>query len=439
MRFKDKGDFGTLSTFVQPQRKAIVMRTSTVEKVDESGAVTQPKGIKVETEVPCQVANYTPKYGGVDTSDAALSYLWFGHGSRAKGRPRPYLIKFWGVDADATQNGWRLYRALQSEGGVEWRKVISLRSYVQQLWPALLERAASMGFVPKHARGRKPQVARHFFLMKLDDPTVVHLPEWKSLAVMPEEDRARCSACGKRTRCRCPGCSKLCGKDVFLCNTLGSQCFTKYHQTLLRDDRFGGSTGSGDGSEDESSCEDCSEAEGEEDESPAHPARAAPPRAPPTRCQQPPPPPPPPPPLPTPQLPTQPPPPPPTTNLQCRNATTLARTNPLPDDGKITFVEDGHKYTVYGAPIERSCTGVMGAYFAPFDPVANTDEFYPAWQREYSRGNQQHKYYSIIRDTLAAGGSHDDAARAIRASWEAKGVEAARLGTLLHTSIASLI
>ena len=87
---------------------------------------------------------------------------------------------------------------------------------------------------------------------------------------------------------------------------------------------------------------------------------------------------------------------------------------------------------MYGAPIERSCTGVMGAYFAPFDPKANTDEFYAAWQREYEKGNQQHKYYSIIRDTLAAGGSHDDAAKAIRASWEAKGAEAARLGTLLH-------
>ena len=89
MRFKDKGDFGTLSTFVTPEREAKVMRTSTVEVVDESGNVTQPKGIKVETAVPCQVSKYTPMYGGVDTSDAALSYLWFGHGSRAKGRPRP--------------------------------------------------------------------------------------------------------------------------------------------------------------------------------------------------------------------------------------------------------------------------------------------------------------------------------------------------------------
>ena len=87
---------------------------------------------------------------------------------------------------------------------------------------------------------------------------------------------------------------------------------------------------------------------------------------------------------------------------------------------------------MFGESIERSCTGVMGAYFAPFDAVANTDEFYATWQREYDKGNQRHKYYSIISDTLAAGGSHADAAAAIRASWEAKGTEAARLGTLLH-------
>ena len=74
----------------------------------------------------------------------------------------------------------------------------------------------------------------------------------------------------------------------------------------------------------------------------------------------------------------------------------------------------------------------MGGYFAPFDPVANTNEFYPTWKREYDAGNSSHRYFAIIRDTLAAGGSHDDAAAAIRASWEVKGAEAARLSTLVH-------
>ena len=101
----------------KPARKAVVMRTSTVEKVDESGAVTQPKGVKVETEVPGQVSSYTPKYGAVDTSDAALTYLWFGHGSRAKGRLRSYLIKFWGLDADATSNGWMAALPRAAVGG----------------------------------------------------------------------------------------------------------------------------------------------------------------------------------------------------------------------------------------------------------------------------------------------------------------------------------
>ena len=70
MRFKDKGDFGTLSTFVTPEREARVMRTSIVEKVNESGEVTQPKGVKVETAVPCQVRTGTPHSARRSTPDA---------------------------------------------------------------------------------------------------------------------------------------------------------------------------------------------------------------------------------------------------------------------------------------------------------------------------------------------------------------------------------
>ena len=434
MRFKDKGDFGTLSTFVTPEREARVMRTSIVEKVNESGEVTQPKGVKVETAVPCQVKAYTPKYGGVDTSDAALSYLWFGHGSRAKGRPRPYLIKFWGLDADATQNGWRLYRALQWEGGVEWRKVISLRSYVQQLWPQLLERAASMGFTPKHGRGRKPKVPRHLFLIQLDDPTVVHLPDWKSRKAMPDDERARCAVCGRPTRCRCPGCSKLAGCGLFFCNSSRFQCFTKHHLKLLRDDRNGSGADPADdadvadgdaglGSENEDELE---EDELEEDEGAGSEQMSAAPR--PGRPQPPPPPPKPPPPKPPPpkQPPPKPPPPKPS-DVQCRNSSALARANPLPGDGQITFVEEGHKYTVYGQPIERSTTRVLATFFAEFDAVANTNEWYDRW-----KGNPHHKYYKLIQDTLAAGGDDEAAKAAVRASWDALGAEAARLGTALH-------
>ena len=105
----------------------------------------------------------------------------------------------------------------------------------------------------------------------------------------------------------------------------------------------------------------------------------------------------------------------------------LARANPLPGDGKITFIEEGHKYTVYGQPIERSTTRVLGTFFDEFDAVANTNQFYDRW-----KANRSHKYYQLIQDTLNAGGDDEAAKAAIRTSWEALGAEAARLGTALH-------
>ena len=69
----------------------------------------------------------------------------------------------------------------------------------------------------------------------------------------------------------------------------------------------------------------------------------------------------------------------------------------------------------------------MSEFFAVVDPVANTDTYYPSWKI-----NTKHKYYPIIRDTLAAGGDDEAAKAAIRASWEQMGAEAARLGTALH-------
>jgi hypothetical protein len=113
--------------------------------------------------------------------------------------------------------------------------------------------------------------------------------------------------------------------------------------------------------------------------------------------------------------------------LQCRNADALAQKNVLPGDGKITFVEDGHKYTAYGEAVHRSTTGVMADFFEKFDPIANTDEWYESW-----KGNRKHKYYPIIKETLDGGGSDDDAKAAIRKSWETLGAEASRLGTALH-------
>ena len=113
--------------------------------------------------------------------------------------------------------------------------------------------------------------------------------------------------------------------------------------------------------------------------------------------------------------------------LQCRNAGALALKNVLPGDGKITFVDEGHKYTAYGEAVHRSTTGVMADFFEKFDPVANTNQWYDNW-----KGNTRHKYYPIIKQTLDGGGSDEDAKAAICASWETLGAEASRLGTALH-------
>ena len=51
-----------------------------------------------------------------------------------------------------------------------------------------------------------------------------------------------------------------------------------------------------------------------------------------------------------------------------RNATLLARLHPLPGDAHLTFDEPSHTYTVWGAPVARSVTALVGALFEAFDP-----------------------------------------------------------------------
>ena len=82
---------------------------------------------------------------------------------------------------------------------------------------------------------------------------------------------------------------------------------------------------------------------------------------------------------------------------------------------------------MFGQQIERSTTRVLATFFAEFYAVANTNEWYERW-----KGNSKHKYYKLIQDTLKAGGDDEAAKAAVRASWEALGAEAARLGTGLH-------
>ena len=56
MRFKDKGEFGTLSSYIRQEALVTCKRTATEEKHDDSGVVTQRKGAKVEVDLPCQVS-----------------------------------------------------------------------------------------------------------------------------------------------------------------------------------------------------------------------------------------------------------------------------------------------------------------------------------------------------------------------------------------------
>ena len=113
--------------------------------------------------------------------------------------------------------------------------------------------------------------------------------------------------------------------------------------------------------------------------------------------------------------------------VHCRNVSTLARLHPLPGDAHISFREDGHIYTAWGAPVQRSCTRVLGEYFDYFDPVENTNTYYEQW-----KANPQHRYHAQIQRVLAAVGSDEQAKAAIRDSWAALGVDAARLGTAVH-------
>ena len=68
---------------------------------------------------------------------------------------------------------------------------------------------------------------------------------------------------------------------------------------------------------------------------------------------------------------------------------------------------------------------MLGSFFPEREYLR--DEWFQKWKTD-----RKHKYYSIIKQALDAGGDDDAAKAAIRASWEAAGKEAARLGTALH-------
>ena len=72
--------------------------------------------------------------------------------------------------------------------------------------------------------------------------------------------------------------------------------------------------------------------------------------------------------------------------VNCRNADTLARLHPFPNDANLLFEEASHTYTVFGAVPERSCTSLIAAFFASssFDPKAITEKYLERWRDDPS-------------------------------------------------------
>jgi hypothetical protein len=113
--------------------------------------------------------------------------------------------------------------------------------------------------------------------------------------------------------------------------------------------------------------------------------------------------------------------------VHCRNASVLAGKHPFPADAHCVFEEEGHKYTIFGKPVERSTTRVLGDFFGAFDPVACTDQFFDGWAK-----NTRSQYHEQIQRLRAEGFADDEIAARIRGDWTRLGEEASRLGTLLH-------
>lgn len=95
----------------------------------------------------------------------------------------------------------------------------------------------------------------------------------------------------------------------------------------------------------------------------------------------------------------------------------LSIVNPHPRDKNITFVEEGHIYTIAGvkdAPC--SVTTAIHSLFPPFDPDAIVAKMMssPKWPKS--------KYYG-------------QTAEAIKEGWSSSGKEASEAGTIMHKDI----
>jgi len=99
------------------------------------------------------------------------------------------------------------------------------------------------------------------------------------------------------------------------------------------------------------------------------------------------------------------------------NIKRLARINAHPRDSKITFEEEGHKYTIEG--LDKSPVSVTTLIHDNF-PTFNADEVITKMMK--SRNWSKSKYFGKTRDE-------------IKREWDNSGNLASNLGTLMHADI----
>ena len=108
----------------------------------------------------------------------------------------------------------------------------------------------------------------------------------------------------------------------------------------------------------------------------------------------------------------------------------LAARHPLPVLDAVLFDEPSHTYTALGTRIGISVTKLTGRHFAAFDAdrVINTN--FSKWRVRASS-----PYHAVIASSV----SEEQAKTAIKAGWDAKGLEARTLGTRLHKIVEDLL
>jgi hypothetical protein len=108
-----------------------------------------------------------------------------------------------------------------------------------------------------------------------------------------------------------------------------------------------------------------------------------------------------------------------------RNATSLAERNPLAFDDNVSFLEQGHVYTVNGANVETSVTGLVKSAFpesASFDGRVVCERNIRRW-----RMNANNRYHAVVADIP----DDDEAIQAILALWDTN----RDMGTLTHKAV----